>query len=289
MKKLLILLMSLSMALLLISCSPKTNDTENQTNAPSDKDDETIMFNNIVSDETKNELKKTLLDKNLDEDDVNFFINSVDEYNKAADKNELKSDYTKYSEDITYNKSIDKYIEKNPDFIGINCRITTFSLVKNSLKVEKELDDKSSVLDFDKKAISDKSILSSDELNKFIAYFAPINVSDADGKYEDLITNEFVKRGIKFNNDNVKLVSVYINSNDEIDGNIFFVGHTGLMYKGNNDYYFIEKLSFQEPYQMLKFKNKKALYDYLINKYNIKLDENSHDAIITENDKLFEF
>lgn len=289
MKKLLILLMSLSMALLLISCSPKTNDTENQTNAPSDKDDETIMFNNIVSDETKNDLKKTLLDKNLDEDDVNFFINSVDEYNKAADKNELKSDYTKYSEDITYNKSIDKYIEKNPDFIGINCRITTFSLVKNSLEVEKELDDKSSVLDFDKKAISDKSILSSDELNKFIAYFAPINVSDADGKYEDLITNEFVKRGIKFNNDNVKLVSVYINSNDEIDGNIFFVGHTGLMYKDNNDYYFIEKLSFQEPYQMLKFKNKKALYDYLINKYNIKLDENSHDAIITENDKLFEF
>lgn len=289
MKKLLILLMSLSMALLLISCSPKTNDTENQTNAPSDKDDETIMFNNIVSDETKNELKKTLLDKNLDEDDVNFFINSVDEYNKAADKNELKSDYTKYSEDITYNKSIDKYIEKNPDFIGINCRITTFSLVKNSLEVEKELDDKSSALDFDKKAISDKSILSSDELNKFIAYFAPINVSDADGKYEDLITNEFVKRGIKFNNDNVKLVSVYINSNDEIDGNIFFVGHTGLMYKDNNDYYFIEKLSFQEPYQMLKFKNKKALYDYLINKYNIKLDENSHDAIITENDKLFEF
>lgn len=285
MKKILFLLLSLSMMAFLISCSQKNNDAIQ----PDDKDDETIMFNNITKNETKEELKKDLLNKGLDENDLSYFLNYVDEYNEAADKNELKADYTKYNDEIAYNDSIDSYTEKYPDFIGINCRITTFLLSKNTLDVEKEIDDKSSVLDFDKKAISDKSIFNEDELKKFITYFAPINIKDDKAKYEDLITSEFNKRGIKFKNDEVKLISVYLNSNDEIDGNILFVGHTGIMYKVDNDYYFIEKLSFQEPYQLLKFKSKKALYNYLMNKYNEKLDENSHDAIITENDKIFEY
>lgn len=286
MKKILFLLATLSMALLLVSCSPKTNNTNTE---PNDKDDDTIMFNNIVSDDTKDELEKTLIDKGLNKDDLNSFLGNVAEYNDAADKNELKTDYTKYTDDTSYDESMDSYVKKYPDFIGINCRITTFSLIKNSLDVDKKIDDNSSVLDFDKKAISDKSLLDEGDLTKFISYYAPIHVNDEEANYEDLIKNEFKERGIKFNNEGVKVVSVYLNSIDEIDGNILFIGHTGLMYEDADKYYFIEKLSFQEPYQLLKFNNKKALYDYLMNKYNTKLDENSHDAIITENDNIFEY
>lgn len=302
MKKVLYLLLSLSMALILVSCTPKVNGTDSEVNAPSsapddkddkdnedDKDDETIMYTNITSDETKNDLKKTLIDKGLDENDVNFFMNNVDEYNESADANELASKFTAYNDNISYNNSIDKFTQKNPDFLGINCRITTFSLIKNSLDVEKELNDKSSVLDFDKKAISDKSLLNDDELKKFITYYAPINVKDAKEDYKDVIMKEFDARGIKFKNEDVKVVSVYINSNDEIDGNILFIGHTGLMYESGKKYYFLEKLSFQEPYQLLKFNNKKEIYDYLMKKYNQKLDENSHEAIITENNKIFSY
>lgn len=285
MKKILFLLATLSMALLLVSCSPKTNNNTE----PKDKDDDTIMFNNIVSNDTKDELKKALIDKGLNKDDLNSFLGNVAEYNEAADKNELKTDYTKYTGDTSYDDSMDSYVKKYPDFIGINCRITTFSLVKNSLDVEKKIDDNSSVLDFDKKAISDKALLDEDDLTKFISYYAPIRINDEKANYEDLIKNEFKERGIKFTNNKVSVVSVYLNSNDEIDGNILFVGHTGLMYEDAGKYYFIEKLSFQEPYQLLNFNNKKALYDYLMNKYNTKLDENSHDAIITENDNIFEY
>lgn len=299
MKKVLYLLLSLSMALILVSCSPKVNDTDSKVTTPSsdtdngvdkdNEDDETIMYTNITSDETKNDLKKTLIDKGLDENDVNFFMNNVDEYNDSADTNELASKFTAYNDNISYNNSIDKFTQKNPDFLGINCRITTFSLIKNSLDIEKELNDKSSVLDFDKKTISDKSLLNDDELKKFITYYAPINVKDAKEDYKDMIMKEFDARGIKFKNEDVKVVSVYLNSNDEIDGNILFIGHTGLMYESGNKYYFLEKLSFQEPYQLLKFNNKKEIYDYLMKKYNQKLDENSHEAIITENNKIFSY
>lgn len=296
MKNILKILLTLTMALLFVSCAPKTNDHGNEANqvdkqneTPNDKDDDTIMYTNLSSDETKDELKNALLDKGLNEGDVDSFMSNLDTYNESADTSELASSFTKYSDDVAYNNSMDKFTEKNPDFLGINCRITTFSLMKNSMDVNKELEDKSSVLDFDKKAISDKSLLSEDEMKKFITYYAPINVKDEKANYEDLITKEFSERGIKFNNDKVKVVSVYLNSKDEIDGNILFIGHTGLMYENQGKFYFLEKLSFQEPYQLLRFNSKKEIYDYLMKKYNQDMGEGTHEAIITENDKIFTY
>lgn len=296
MKNILKILLTMSMVLILVSCSPKTNDANQETAPndkqsvePSDKDDDTIMYTNLSSDETKEELKKALIDKGLNEGDVDSFMSNLNTYNESADTSELASSFTKYSDNVAYNNSMDKFTEKNPDFLGINCRITTFSLMKNSMDVNKELEDKSSVLDFDKKAISDKSLLSEDEMKKFITYYAPINVKDEKANYEDLITKEFIERGIKFNNDDIKVVSVYLNSKDEIDGNILFIGHTGLMYENQGKYYFLEKLSFQEPYQLLKFNSKKEIYDYLMKKYNQDMGEGTHEAIITENDKVFTY
>ena len=296
MKNILKILLTLTMALLFVSCAPKTNDHGNeasqvdkQNETPNDKDDDTIMYTNLSSDETKDELKNALLDKGLNEGDVDSFMSNLNTYNESADTSELASSFTKYSDDVAYNNSMDKFTEKNPDFLGINCRITTFSLMKNSMDVNKELEDKSSVLDFDKKAISDKSLLSEDEMKKFITYYAPINVKDEKANYEDLITKEFSERSIKFNNDKIKVISVYLNSKDEIDGNILFIGHTGLMYENQGKFYFLEKLSFQEPYQLLKFNSKKEIHDYLMKKYNQDMGEGTHEAIITENDKIFTY
>lgn len=296
MKNILKILLTLTMALLFVSCAPKTNDHGNeasqvdkQNETPNDKDDDTIMYTNLSNDETKDELKNALLDKGLNEGDVNSFMSNLDTYNESADTSELASSFTRYSDNVAYNNSMDKFTEKNPDFLGINCRITTFSLMKNSMDVNKELEDKSSVLDFDKKAISDKSLLSEDEMKKFITYYAPINVKDEKANYEDLITKEFSERGIKFNNDKIKVISVYLNSKDEIDGNILFIGHTGLMYENQGKYYFLEKLSFQEPYQLLRFNSKKEIYDYLMKKYNQDMGEGTHEAIVTENDKVFTY
>lgn len=296
MKNILKILLTLTMALLFVSCAPKTNDHGNEANqvdkqneTPNDKDDDTIMYTNLSSDETKDELKNALLDKGLNEGDVDSFMSNLNTYNESADTSELASSFTKYSDDVAYNNSMDKFTEKNPDFLGINCRITTFSLMKNSMDVNKELEDKSSVLDFDKKAISDKSLLSEDEMKKFITYYAPINVKDEKANYEDLITKEFSERGIKFNNDKIKVISVYLNSKDEIDGNILFIGHTGLMYENQGKFYFLEKLSFQEPYQLLRFNSKKEIHDYLMKKYNQDMGEETHEAIITENDKIFTY
>lgn len=51
---------------------------------------------------------------------------------------------------------------------------------------------------------------------------------------------------------------------------------------------FLEKLSFQEPYQVIKFDNRIELNDYLMNKYDISWDQPTAKPFIMENDQLLE-
>ncbi len=51
---------------------------------------------------------------------------------------------------------------------------------------------------------------------------------------------------------------------------------------------FIEKLSFQIPYQAVKFENRTELNDYLMNKYDIDWDQPIAKPFIMENDQLLE-
>lgn len=51
---------------------------------------------------------------------------------------------------------------------------------------------------------------------------------------------------------------------------------------------FLEKLSFQDPYQAVKFDNRIDLNDYLMNKYDISWDQPTAKPFIMENGELFE-
>ena len=50
--------------------------------------------------------------------------------------------------------------------------------------------------------------------------------------------------------------------------------------------YFIEKLAFQEPYQMIKFSSRQDLSDYLMNKYDIEKNQPNARPFVMENDQL---
>lgn len=69
----------------------------------------------------------------------------------------------------------------------------------------------------------------------------------------------------KFNNKKASLVSVIIH--DNLEGDYLFVGHVGVLVNNNNDFLFIEKLSFEEPYQAIKFSTTDACFSYLKNKH----------------------
>lgn len=89
-------------------------------------------------------------------------------------------------------------------------------------------------------------------------------------------------RNITFtSNDKASMISVWMY--DDIDEAKLFVGHIGVLLNTDKGLYFIEKLSFQEPYQVIKFNTKKEVNDYLMKKYDVDPSEERAKPIIFEN------
>ncbi|HFI0746786.1 DUF4300 family protein [Streptococcus sp. A22] len=84
--------------------------------------------------------------------------------------------------------------------------------------------------------------------------------------------------------DKAKMVSVVMH--DDLDGNNLFISHVGVIVEDEEGALFVEKLSFQEPYQAWKFQNKEAVYSYLLDRYAVDYSQETAQPFIMENDKL---
>ena len=65
----------------------------------------------------------------------------------------------------------------------------------------------------------------------------------------------------------------------------FFVGHVGVLVPTTDGYLFVEKLTFEEPYQAIKFASKKDCYKYLTTKYKDYTGPGLAKPFIMDNDK----
>ena len=95
------------------------------------------------------------------------------------------------------------------------------------------------------------------------------------------VMEEFLSK-VNFPKD-VRMLSVVLN--DNLDGDYLFIGHVGVLLPLNDGYLFLEKISFEEPYQALKFSKKKDAYRYLKNKYKDYIDPEVAPPFIMDNDK----
>ncbi len=66
------------------------------------------------------------------------------------------------------------------------------------------------------------------------------------------------------------------------------MAHTGVLFYDDEGLLFLEKISFQEPYQLLRFANRQALSDYLMNRYDSSSEQPYAKPFIMENDALIE-
>ena len=66
------------------------------------------------------------------------------------------------------------------------------------------------------------------------------------------------------------------------------IGHVGVMLPTSDAVYFVEKVAFQEPYRLLKFKNQTELSDYLMLKYDNSWGQDTAHTFILENSDLMD-
>ena len=280
-----------------ISCQQKKATTE-KTSIP-------LTYSNLVDTATQDEVQKALTAAGIAEQNVASFLESVALFNQTVgDKAGLVPKGF-----VTIDSLLPKYDEvaiqsiwtsKYPMFQGYNCRLTSFTLLRDLIAfpadkkfATKEEDE---VLFIDRESLNNtpKKFFTPEEENNFFTLFTEVpttNTKDINTHLQAM-QQAWKERGINFRykNDPTKasLISAVFHSQITPEENTLFVGHVGVLVPFEGKLLFIEKLAFQEPYQAIKFANRTQLSDYLMNRYDVEWEQPNAIPFIMENDALME-
>lgn len=238
-------------------------------------------FSNMVKSEDKKYVEARLK-SSLRAENVDRLMALVDDYNGTAAPY-LTADFSKSGTPAYDVGKITEAQSKKPmHYPNTNCRITTYLLLKDDMKVSENTEEDGELLFMDKEALNRASLLNEKETADFIRLFSRVKTDGSkDPAHQGKIMEKFLSQ-MTFS-DKASMVSVVLH--DNLDGNTLFIGHVGVLVKDGSGYLFVEKISFEEPYQAIRFQNKEACYDYLKNKYKDYTDPNVAPPFIMENNR----
>ena len=275
-----------TLLLTLVACSQvqKSSDgttessvTQSQSNQVSWK----ASYTNMNSKPSAEEVRKALA-AHLDKDSVDAFFNLVNDYNATVGLVGLTGDFLTFTKtDYDVEKISNLWTPKKDDFVGTNCRINSYCLLKNSIEIPKlEKDD--SLLFVDNDAIDKGKVFGKEDKDAFDILFSRVKTeATTDVKVHAAKMEQFLSQ-FKFN-ENARMLSVVVH--DDLDGQSLFIGHVGILVPSEDGYLFVEKLTFEEPYQAIKFATKEDCYKYLDTKYENYTGEGLAKPFIMDNDK----
>ena len=227
------------------------------------KKEEQPSYSNLNSKASLNEVS-SILSKHLDKGSVDNFTNLVRDYNDTVGSVGLSGDFAPFTKtDYDVEKISSLWTAKHGDFIGTNCRINTYTLLKGKIKIPQVKSD-TELLFQDKDAIDKGKLFDAKDQENFEILFSRVKTeATQDVKVHAKHMEDYYKQ-FTFD-DKARMLSVVVH--DNLDGDSLFVGHVGVLVPTTDGYLFVEKLTFEEPYQAIKFASKKDCYKYLTTKY----------------------
>ena len=275
-----------TLLLSLVACSQtqKTSDSTAETSVTQSQSNQVswkATYSNLNNQPSAQEVRKAL-DAYLDKDSVDAFFNLVNDYNNTVGSVGLAGDFSTFTKtEYDVEKISNLWTPKKGDFVGTNCRINSYCLLKNSIEIPKlEKDD--SLLFVDNDAIDKGKVFGAEDKDAFDILFSRVKTeATTDVKVHAAKMEQFLSQ-FKFN-ENARMLSVVVH--DDLDGQFLFIGHVGILVPSEDGYLFVEKLTFEEPYQAIKFATKEDCYKYLDTKYENYTGEGLAKPFIMDNDK----
>ena len=289
-KKLATVSLCSTLLLTLVACSQtqKASDSTAETSVTQSKSNQVswkATYSNLNNQPSVEEVRKALA-AHLDKDSVDAFFNLVNDYNATVGSVGLTGDFSPFTKtDYDVEKISNLWEPKKGDFVGTNCRINSYCLLKNSIEIPKlEKDD--SLLFVDNDAIDKGKVFDAEDKDAFDILFSRVKTeATTDVKVHAAKMEQFLSQ-FKFN-ENARMLSVVVH--DDLDGQSLFIGHVGILVPSEDGYIFVEKLTFEEPYQAIKFSTKEDCYKYLDTKYENYTGEGLAKPFIMDNDKWVQF
>ena len=279
-----------TLLLTLVACSQtqKTSDSTAETSVTQSQSKQVswkATYSNLNNQPSAEEVRKALA-AHLDKDSVDAFFNLVNDYNATVGSVGLTGDFSTFTQtNYDVEKISNLWTPKKGDFVGTNCRINSYCLLKNSIEIPKlEKDD--SLLFVDNDAIDKGKVFGAEDKDAFDILFSRVKTeATTDVKVHATKMEKFLSQ-FKFN-ENARMLSVVVH--DDLDGQSLFIGHVGILVPSEDGYLFVEKLTFEEPYQAIKFATKEDCYKYLDTKYENYTGEGLAKPFIMDNDKWVQF
>ena len=248
------------------------------------------VYSNLADRATQKKVKKQLKKAGISSKNATAFMSEVKLYNKAIKKVSLvKKGYAHKNKLPTYKEDkISSLWQKNyPVFAGYDCRITAYTLMRNNITVKHPVSEAKENLAIDRSALEDDplKLYSKTDIENFQTIYnaVPAKESKSVKVHCKTLQKAWKKAGITFDSSaDAKLVSVVMHDGYEKE---LYIGHAGVLLQQKKGFLFVEKLSFEMPYQVHKFRNKKALKKYLMKMYGDYTDEQSAKPFIMLNDK----
>ena len=289
-KKLATVSLCSTLLLTLVACSQtqKASDSTAETSVTQSKSNQVswkATYSNLNNQPSVEEVRKALA-AHLDKDSVDAFFNLVNDYNATVGSVGLTGDFSPFTKtDYDVEKISNLWAPKKGDFVGTNCRINSYCLLKNSIEIP-QLEKDDSLLFVDNDAIDKGKVFDAEDKDAFDILFSRVKTeATTDVKVHAAKMEQFLSQ-FKFN-ENARMLSVVVH--DDLDGQSLFIGHVGILVPSEDGYLFVEKLTFEEPYQAIKFATKEDCYKYLDTKYENYTGEGLAKPFIMDNDKWVQF
>lgn len=249
-------------------------------------------YSNLVDAKSQKEVRKAMLDAGLSRKNVDAWLADVKTYNKTIKNTGLvKKGFKKMTKSPQYdeNKIMELWSKKNDLFIGYNCRITAFDLMKDKIKVDENAKANPTELFMDQDALKNapEKKFTKKQTATFEKLFSTVNTeytTDVDTHVKKMKKSLKAKGVTISKKTKASLITVVFHSSFGKEENELFVGHAGVLVPTRNGkFLFVEKLSFSLPYQVIKFDNRKQLYQYLMGMYDTQWGQKEAKPFIMEN------
>ena len=282
-------LIVLCLVLVLTGCKI-TNDTDEQPYI------EQINYSNLIDTSVQKQLAEIMNSADISPIRQQVFFDHVNQFNNTVSSEGMAAGFE--VKQVTEEK-YDPYAMQEewdaayPDFMGYNCRITAFGLFGDHITIAADAETREDIILMDMASLEeDSSAMQNDkDMDRFRVLYSTVPTDDTKdvSVHVENLRSDWKNRGIVFdNNPDVSLISVVFH--DAWDGeNQLFIGHTGVLFQvSETELYFVEKIAFQEPYQLTIFNNRTELNDYLMAKYDTGTGQPTAAPFIMENDELME-
>lgn len=296
MKKRIFITIGLLCSVLLTGCGAVSDggQSTSQVSSASEAEETTLVaeYSNLVDTDAQEKVDALLADAGISAARREVFRNQVVQFNDSVDTAVLQSGFA--SGDLLSPKYDayelqEQWAAVHPDFNGYNCRITAFSLLADFLNVGKDGDIRADELFMDQESLQqDPSALQKkSEKKAFLRLFSSVPTEDTTDQtvHVQTIQKDWQERKIAFaESEKCSLITVWFHDRWSETENELSIGHAGVLLNCDDGLYFVEKLAFQEPYQVTKFQNREELQQYLLKKYDTAWGQDTAHPFVMEND-----